>query len=83
MAIGVDEDGYREVIGAAEGMKEDAESWKSFLVWLKERGLEGVKHKCLGNVQCRGRGLSGGKIPALYGAFLPGCVLRNPAEAYA
>ena len=43
VAIGVDEDGYREVIGASEGMKEDAESWKSFLVWLKERGLEGVK----------------------------------------
>ena len=52
VAIGVDEDGYREVIGAAEGMKEDAESWKSFLVWLKERGLDGVKlmvgDKCLG-----------------------------------
>ena len=52
VAIGVDEDGYREIIGAAEGMKEDAESWKSFLVWLKERGLEGVKlvigDKCLG-----------------------------------
>ena len=52
VAIGVDEDGYREVIGAAEGMKEDAESWKSFLVRLKERGLEGVKlmvgDKCLG-----------------------------------
>ena len=43
VAIGVDEDGYREVIGAAEGMKEDAESWKNFLIWLKERGLEGVK----------------------------------------
>ena len=52
VAIGVDEDGYREVIGAVEGMKEDAESWKSFLIWLKERGLEGVKlivgDKCLG-----------------------------------
>ena len=52
VAIGVDEDGYREVIGAAEGMKEDAESWKSFLIWLKERGLEGIKlivgDKCLG-----------------------------------
>ena len=52
VAIGVDEDGYREIIGAAEGMKEDAESWKSFLVWLKERGLDGVKlivgDKCLG-----------------------------------
>ncbi len=43
VAIGVDEEGYREVIGAAEGMKEDKESWRSFLVWLKERGLDGVK----------------------------------------
>ena len=51
-AIGVNEDGYREVIRAAEGMKEDAESWKNFLVWLRERGLDGVKlivgDKCLG-----------------------------------
>ena len=43
VAIGVDEEGYREVIGAAEGMKEDKESWRSFLVWLKSRGLNGVK----------------------------------------
>ena len=52
VAIGVNEDGCREIIGAAEGMKEDAESWKNFLVWLKERGLDGVKlivgDKCLG-----------------------------------
>ena len=52
VAIGVDEDGYREVIGASEGMKEDEESWKHFLIWLKERGLDGVKlmvgDKCLG-----------------------------------
>jgi len=43
VAIAVNEDGYREVIGAAEGMKEDKESWKSFFLWLKSRGLEGVK----------------------------------------
>lgn len=52
VAIGVNEDGYREVIGAAEGMKEDAESWRSFLVWLRERGLDGVRlivgDKCSG-----------------------------------
>ena len=52
VAIGVDEEGYREVIGAAEGMKEDAESWRNFLKWLKGRGLEGVRlivgDKCLG-----------------------------------
>ena len=43
IAIGVDQNGYREILGAAEGMKEDRESWRSFLVWLKERGLSGVK----------------------------------------
>lgn len=43
VAIGVDQYGYREILGAAEGMKEDRESWKSFFVWLKERGLSGVK----------------------------------------
>ncbi|MDD5935814.1 MAG: IS256 family transposase [Clostridiales bacterium] len=43
VAIGVNEDGYREIIGAAEGMKEDRESWKCFFVWLKERGLTGVR----------------------------------------
>ena len=29
--------------GAAEGMKEDRERWKNFFVWLKERGLTGVR----------------------------------------
>ena len=43
VAIGVDQEGYREILGAAEGMKEDQESWKSFFLWLKERGLSGVK----------------------------------------
>ena len=43
VAIGVNEDGCREIIGAAEGMKEDKDSWRSFFVWLKERGLEGAR----------------------------------------
>ena len=43
VAIGVNQDGYREIIGAAEGMKEDIESWRNFFVWLKERGLKGVR----------------------------------------
>lgn len=55
VAIGVNEDGYREVIGAAEGMKEDKTSWLSFLQWLKGRGLEGVRliigDKCLGMLE--------------------------------
>lgn len=43
VVIGVSSDGFREIIGAAEGMKEDKESWHSFFVWLRERGLTGVR----------------------------------------
>lgn len=43
IAIGVNAEGNREILGAAEGMKEDKESWSSFLQWLKSRGLTGVK----------------------------------------
>lgn len=55
VAIAVNEDGYREVLGAAEGMKEDKASWTEFFKWLKGRGLEGVKlvvgDKCLGMLE--------------------------------
>ena len=58
VAIGVDKDGYREILGVAEGAKEDAESWRQFLRYLKERGLRGVKlvtsDKCLGLVEALG-----------------------------
>lgn len=43
IAIGVNSDGYREIIGCAEGFTESKESWKEFLLWLKSRGLKGVK----------------------------------------
>ncbi len=43
VVIGVSQDGCREILCAAEGMKEDRESWRSFFVWLKERGLTGVR----------------------------------------
>ena len=58
VAIGVNEDGYREVLGAGEGMKEDKASWIGFLQWLRGRGLEGVKlvvgDKCLGMLEAVG-----------------------------
>lgn len=58
IAIGVNEDGYREVIGAMEGMKEDKASWTEFFKWLKSRGLCGVKlvigDKCLGMLESIG-----------------------------
>ena len=66
VAIAVNEDGFREVLGAAEGMKEDKASWVSFFQWLRGRGLDGVKLVVGG---C-GRGVSGRQIPALHGAFL-------------
>lgn len=43
VAIGVNDDGYREVIGAAEGLAESAECWREFLSWLRARGLAGVR----------------------------------------
>ena len=43
VAIGVNDDGYREVIGAAEGLAESAECWREFLSWLRSRGLRGVR----------------------------------------
>lgn len=43
VAITVNEDGYREVPGAAEGMKEDKAGWVSFFQWLRGRGPDGVQ----------------------------------------
>ena len=55
VAIGVNKDGFREILGASEGMKEDKESWLNFFTWLKGRGLAGVRlivgDKCLGMLE--------------------------------
>ena len=54
VAIGVNEEGHREIIGCAEGFTESKESWKEFFLWLKERGLKGVRmltgDKCQGMI---------------------------------
>jgi len=58
VAMGVDQDGYREVLGVVEGAKEDYESWLGFLRHLKERGLQGVRlvisDACVGLVEALG-----------------------------
>lgn len=58
VAIGVNEEGNREVLGAQEGMKEDKASWLRFFQWLKGRGLTGVRlivgDKCLGMLEAVG-----------------------------
>lgn len=43
IAIGVNSQGFRDILGVAEGAKEDKESWQSFLRYLKDRGLTGVR----------------------------------------
>ena len=43
VAIGVNEDGYREVIGCAGGFTESSECWRDFPSWLRSRGLRGVR----------------------------------------
>jgi len=52
VALAVNQEGHREIIGAAEGGKEDKESWLSFLRNLKKRGLCETQlfigDKCLG-----------------------------------
>jgi putative transposase len=65
VAIGVDEEGYRDIIGSAEGSKEDKESWLNLLRYLKERGLQGVQQfvsdKCLGLIEALGEVYPGSK----------------------
>ena len=50
--VQLNEDGFREILGAAEGMKEDKTIWVSFFQWLRGRSLDGAKlivgGKCMG-----------------------------------
>jgi transposase-like protein len=55
VAIGVNEQGLREILGVCEGEKEDKDGWSSFFRHLKKRGLKGVRlfitDACLGLVE--------------------------------
>lgn len=57
VAIGVDDDGYREAIGAAEGFAESSECWRELLSRPRSRGLRGV------------RMLTGGKAAGMAGSI--------------
>lgn len=58
VAIGVGEDGYRDILGIAEGCKEDKAGWSGFLAYLKRRGLACpelfISDKCLGLIESLG-----------------------------
>lgn len=58
VAIGVNREGYREILGVSEGHREDAQSWREFLRYLRNRGLERIKlitsDKSLGFIEALG-----------------------------
>ncbi|MGE0852683.1 MAG: IS256 family transposase [Hyphomicrobiaceae bacterium] len=58
VAIAVNVEGYREILGICEGAKEDKAGWSGFLKHLKERGLTGVRliisDACLGLAESAG-----------------------------
>jgi transposase-like protein len=43
IAVGIDGDGYRQVLGVEMANRESRSSWKDFLLDLKARGLRGVE----------------------------------------
>ena len=73
VAIGVDADGRREVIGVAEGMKEDKAGWEQFIRSMIERGLKGVRlvvgDRCAGLVATVDSMLPKARYPAVHGAL--------------
>jgi putative transposase len=42
IAVGINEEGYREVLGLMLGDSESEASWREFFAWLKSRDLRGV-----------------------------------------
>jgi transposase-like protein len=55
VAVGVGQDGFRDILGVAEGYKEDKAGWSGFLAYLKKRGLKCpevfISDKCLGLIE--------------------------------
>ena len=52
VAIGVNSEGFTDILGVCEGTREDKESWRNFIRHLKGRGLKGcrliISDKCMG-----------------------------------
>ena len=75
VAIGVNSEGYREILGICEGAKEDKEGWSSFLKHLKERGLAGVQliisDACLGLAESAAEFFPEARLATLHRALVP------------
>ena len=75
VAISVNAEGYRQILGIVEGAKEDKAGWSAFLNHLKGRGLRGVElivsDACMGLVESAAEYFPRGALAALHGALLP------------
>ena len=72
VAIGVNDDGCREVVGAAEGYTESSERRRGFLPRLRSRGLRGVR-MFTGD---KAAGMVGPVAEVFPGAAYQGCTVR-------
>lgn len=68
VAIGVNEEGYREVLACAAGFRESEESWRGLLRGLTQRGLTGVRLVISD---------AGGGLKAALADFLPGATWQR------
>ena len=82
VAIGVDDTGHREVVGVAEGMKEDRDSWEQFVRSMIERGLKGVRlvvgDRCAGLVATVGSMLPKARYQRCMVHFMRNVLSKTP-----
>jgi len=80
IAIGINTEGYREVLGLMLGDSESEASWSQFFSWLKSRNLRGVE---LVVSDDHGGLVQGGSplLPGCYLASLPNHFMRNIMDA--
>ena len=85
MAVGVNEDGKREVLGVHAGHSEAEVFWTEFLRSLADRGLRGVKLVIAKPAPCPDTGITracaplraGSSTPPISAAAFTGCATRS------
>jgi hypothetical protein len=76
LAVGISEDGQREILGLEMALSETEEGWRRFIRGLKKRGLSGVELATSDAHEGLGVSLAGG-LPGPYLAEVP---IALPAE---
>ena len=86
IAIGVGADGYRHILGVAEGEKEDLDGWRGFLRHLKTCGLKGVQliisDACVGLVEAAAEGIVKLRLAAVFDAQHDGFATGWPPASW-